>query len=317
MIDILPRSIRATASDLLRVVTMFLPVTRAPQQSPPQFPWSETSQVDLGPRGRLSIRHTPGIEVDERDPVVFLHGITLTGDANFAALADVVERCCPAIVFDAPNHGSGIAVEEFDFEDFADDIVAVLDQLGIGRAVLCGYSLGGITAMILADRHPTRVAGIVVQAAAMRYGISVRERLFLHAMGIMHRLHLENLGRSLPVRYWRIGTRISPAAAERWSWWEKELSTGLEPRLSSLWKAVGNIDLRRSSISVPSVVVLAAQDRICPPVLQREAAGLLDAHVIEVDADHDMPFVAPETYARATEEALLWMYDRLRSVPHS
>ncbi|MFD0840800.1 alpha/beta fold hydrolase [Williamsia serinedens] len=164
------RAMAPMVSDLRSVSTMVAPVRGVPQLAEPDLPWTEVADVDLGTRGRLRVRHTPGLHEAGVPPVVLLHGVTLTADLNFFALADVVGARRPAIVFDLPNHGAGIRVRRFAFTDLADDVVAVLDRLGVPRAVLLGYSLGGITAMVTADRHPSRVAGIVVQAAAMRYG---------------------------------------------------------------------------------------------------------------------------------------------------
>jgi pimeloyl-ACP methyl ester carboxylesterase len=42
------------------------------------------------------------------------------------------------------------------------DVVAILDALGVERAVLLGTSLGGSVAMALAASHPERVAGLVL-----------------------------------------------------------------------------------------------------------------------------------------------------------
>jgi hypothetical protein len=45
-------------------------------------------------------------------------------------------------------------------------------------------------------------------------------------------------------------------------------------------------------------------DRVCPPRLQREAADLLGARVVEADADHDLPVADPSRYAHLTARAL-------------
>lgn len=44
----------------------------------------------------------------------------------------------------------------------ADDLVAVLDSLGIERAVLAGHSMGGFVGLRFAQRHPDRLAGLVL-----------------------------------------------------------------------------------------------------------------------------------------------------------
>jgi pimeloyl-ACP methyl ester carboxylesterase len=47
-------------------------------------------------------------------------------------------------------------------EDFARDLLGVLDALGWGRAVVVGHSMGGHNAMAFAAWHPTRVRGLVI-----------------------------------------------------------------------------------------------------------------------------------------------------------
>jgi pimeloyl-ACP methyl ester carboxylesterase len=49
----------------------------------------------------------------------------------------------------------------YTLDDMADDAVAVLDALGIGRAHVLGVSLGGAIAQFVAIRHPDRVASLV------------------------------------------------------------------------------------------------------------------------------------------------------------
>ena len=50
----------------------------------------------------------------------------------------------------------------YSYEDLVRDLLAVLDNLGIARAVLAGASMGAHTAISLALRRPERVAGLVI-----------------------------------------------------------------------------------------------------------------------------------------------------------
>ncbi|MFE7517446.1 alpha/beta fold hydrolase [Streptomyces sp. NPDC057540] len=47
-------------------------------------------------------------------------------------------------------------------EDFAEDLIAFMDRVGIERAVLVGGSSGGVQARLVAGRRPDRVAGLVL-----------------------------------------------------------------------------------------------------------------------------------------------------------
>jgi pimeloyl-ACP methyl ester carboxylesterase len=50
-------------------------------------------------------------------------------------------------------------------EDLADDAVAVLDGYGVARAHLCGMSLGGFLAQLVALKHPDRVLTLTLVAS--------------------------------------------------------------------------------------------------------------------------------------------------------
>lgn len=53
---------------------------------------------------------------------------------------------------------------ELSMDVFADDVVALLDHLGIDQAVIAGLSMGGYVALSLAMRHPDRVRALVLVA---------------------------------------------------------------------------------------------------------------------------------------------------------
>ena len=97
-------------------------------------------------------------------PVMLLHGWTLTADLNFHAVYDVLSREHTVIALDCRSHGRGIrAPGGFRVQDSVDDAIAVLDQLDVPQAIICGYSLGGVTAIATALRHPDRVAAVCLK----------------------------------------------------------------------------------------------------------------------------------------------------------
>src|SRR4051794_35622079 len=73
------------------------------------------------------------------------------------------------IAYDARGHGASSPApspEAYRYEDLAGDLLAVLDDRGIDRALLCGASMGAHTIVRFALDHGDRVAGLVVVTPA-------------------------------------------------------------------------------------------------------------------------------------------------------
>jgi pimeloyl-ACP methyl ester carboxylesterase len=106
-----------------------------------------------------------GDEAGEGVPVVLLHGLTAT--RRYVVMGSrALERSGHRVVaYDARGHGGSspaLAPEEYTYEDLGHDLLAVLDDRGIERAVLAGASMGAHTLLWLALNAPERVAGLVV-----------------------------------------------------------------------------------------------------------------------------------------------------------
>jgi pimeloyl-ACP methyl ester carboxylesterase len=72
------------------------------------------------------------------------------------------------VVIDTRGHGRSTRDDQpFTYHLLADDVLAVMDSLSIQTAHLVGWSDGACTALILADQHPDRVAGVFFFACNM------------------------------------------------------------------------------------------------------------------------------------------------------
>jgi 3-oxoadipate enol-lactonase len=96
-------------------------------------------------------------------PIVLLHGFTNFGLSWAPQLSALVHAGYRVILPDLHGHGaSQPATALCTVPDLVTDVVALLDHLGAGPAVLCGLSLGGMVAQQMAIDRPDRVAGIIV-----------------------------------------------------------------------------------------------------------------------------------------------------------
>ncbi len=181
-----------------------------------------TSAVTVEPLGD-GLSRTRGAEVDlafrvrgSGPAVVLLHG-TSANHAVWEPIGDALESRATVIALDQRGHGRSDKPESgYAGPDFADDVVTVLDALGLDHAVLAGHSLGGRNAWLAAARHPSRVAGAVVVDYTPYVEASVLDELDVRvAAGFREFSDVDEIERYLRDRY----TRILPGAVSRRARW--------------------------------------------------------------------------------------------------
>jgi pimeloyl-ACP methyl ester carboxylesterase len=97
--------------------------------------------------------------------VLLLHGLTATHRYVVMGSRALERGGHRVIAYDARGHGASDAAPQpdaYDYADLAADLVTVMDERGIERAVLAGASMGAHTALRLALERPERVAGLVL-----------------------------------------------------------------------------------------------------------------------------------------------------------
>jgi pimeloyl-ACP methyl ester carboxylesterase len=101
-------------------------------------------------------------------PVILLHGgLGHSGNWGYQVPA-LLRRGYRAVVIDSRGHGRSTRDERpFTYELMASDVLGVMDALHLERASLVGWSDGACTALILASKAPTRVAGVFFFACNM------------------------------------------------------------------------------------------------------------------------------------------------------
>jgi 3-oxoadipate enol-lactonase len=225
------------------------------------------------------IAQLPGCQVgydDQGDgqPVVFLHGFPhdrTLWTAQRAALAPQA-RC---IVPDIRGFGYSSTHGPYSMDQYADDLVALLDYLGIDRAVVCGLSMGGYIAMAMWRRHPDRVKAFVF--CDTRAGADSEE-----AKGRRDELAGQvKQGGTRVITDAQLTGMVGPATRER----RPEVMAALRAMMGrqSAAGVVGALQALRDrpdsretlrSISVPSLVIVGEDDVLTPI---KEARAIAEA----------------------------------------
>ncbi len=96
-------------------------------------------------------------------PVVFQHG--LCGDIGQVAEASPESSSLRLVGLECRGHGASQAGSDFSIAIFADDVIALIEQIG-APVVLAGISMGAAIASRIAVRRPDLVRGLVLARPA-------------------------------------------------------------------------------------------------------------------------------------------------------
>jgi pimeloyl-ACP methyl ester carboxylesterase len=91
--------------------------------------------------------------------VVFSHGLLMDHEM-FAPQMEALSPDFRCIAWDARGHGATTTEGSWSYWDSAEDLLALLDHLDVGTALLVGMSQGGFVSLRAALRGPEHVAGL-------------------------------------------------------------------------------------------------------------------------------------------------------------
>jgi esterase len=209
---------------------------------PPPAAAVPLSHRDLGGRGQ--------------PPIVLLHGL-LGSSRNWQTAGRELAAARRVFALDLRNHGLSPHAPDMSYDVMTADVLAWLETQGTGPVEIVGHSMGGKVAMLLACRHPERVARlVVVDIAPKPYSWPERRQEF----AAMNELDLATL-KSRADAEARLEPRV-PGWAER-----KFLTTNLERTDGGGWR--WQIDLPAITAALPELErnPLGGGDRFAGPAL--------------------------------------------------
>ena len=179
----------------------------------------------------------------------------------------------------------------YTIDDMVLDVIALMDGLDIDAAHIAGMSMGGLIAQLLAAAYPARVCSLTsIMSSSRHFG-----SLPIDALWSVRR------SRDASIREWvehirRFGgekfaegddfpSRIAAAAYDRCY-----SPDGANRQLLALISAKNTGALART-ISVPTLVIHGADDRLVPPALGKETAELIPGATFRLihGMGHDIP----------------------------
>jgi pimeloyl-ACP methyl ester carboxylesterase len=236
------------------------------------------------------------------DGLLLLHAFPL--DASMWAPQASAFGEVTVVAPDLPGFGASRPVPDvLRMEDVAEAGIVALDEAGVERAVVLGLSMGGYGALALWDRHPDRVAGLVLantragadDEAGRERRRALADRLRSEGSGFLVASPPPLLSGAAPPELWEqvraiIGGQEAGAIAAA--------SLGMAER--------ADYTARLGEIAVPTLVVTSSADTLIPPGLTTPMAEAIPGATLEVidGAGHLSNLEAPEAFNAAVQAHL-------------
>jgi len=206
-------------------------------------------------------------------PVLVLGNSLGTTIALWEPQLPMLQEFFQVLRYDHRGHGgSPSAPGPYTIDDLGDDVLELLDALGLERVSYCGLSLGGMIGMWLAGHAPERVDRLALCCTTASYA---------SAQPWVTRAAAVRAGGTGPIAGQVVRRWFTPAFQEQ----SPDVVALFEAMLSGIdadgyagcCDALAELDLRSvlPAIQAPTVVIAAAQDEAAPPECARAIAELI------------------------------------------
>ena len=184
--------------------------------------------------------------------------------------------------YDKRGHGLSSAPEgPWTIADHAEDLAALMAARGVAEAVVCGLSVGGLIAQVLAVRHPGLVRALVLCDTGARIGT---QEMWNARLAAIAEGGIERIADATMERWFTAGFRAEPA---RIGPWRAMMARTLQSGYVRTAEAIRDCDHREATagLRLPCLAVCGAEDGATPPALVRETAALIPGSRYEEIAD--------------------------------
>ncbi|MBF0364315.1 MAG: alpha/beta hydrolase [Oligoflexia bacterium] len=228
--------------------------------------------IEVSPHIRLHVR-----DWGEGRPIVLIPGWPFSNEMYDYQMTELAREGFRAISISLRGFGkSDKPWGSYNYDVYADDLKAILQQLDLSGVTLCGHSMGGAIAIRYMSRHKeNHVSKLALFGAAAPlwskqedypYGVSKSDAdLLIKAVDRDRPQLLSDVGK-------KFGFSESSLNPGLWSWLQSIGMQASPYATAESLIALRDTDLRSelSSISVPTAIFHSVEDKICPFIFAQE-----------------------------------------------
>jgi 3-oxoadipate enol-lactonase len=252
------------------------------------------------------------VDVGQGVPVILIHGLFLDHTA-FEQQIKTFESQARIIVIDIHGHGeSSVLNQPISLDEMAEDYFDLVGQLGIEQAIWGGVSLGGMTSLRIAIKHPVAVLGLLLLNTNAASGTGKKVPSF------------DGLNAPLTLRFLWNTQFLKRQVLKAGLFGRTTLAT--QPDLQRIWidkmKQISSISMKHSieavlsassileqlsSISVPTIVAGGSEDTALPMSASQEIQQRIrNSTLVEIErCGHSSSIEQPKRVNELLEQLLL------------
>ena len=281
---------QGTASDLFRLVlgdAVPGAVVRGDGRIGPAVPLGR--RVELPGRGTTFVREIAG--PPGAPTLVLLHGFMASGGLNWFRAFNALSREFHVVAPDLRGHSRGIRSRRYmRLADCADDVAALVSELGTGTVIAAGYSMGGPVAQLLWRRHPDKVAGLVLCATAPEFSVGSRRLTDAYLASLAGLTRVAGRLGAVPAAGANLLRRVrAERPAGFLDWAAEEMRRHDVRMLTEAARSITRFDSRDwlGDIDVPTSVLRTNRDHLVDPSRQTAlVTSIPGAQLVEHDDGH-------------------------------
>jgi 3-oxoadipate enol-lactonase len=184
------------------------------------------------------------------------------------------------LLFDKRGHGLSDVVEETNsLNDFADDVLALMDHLSVGKVVLIGLSVGGMIAQILASYIPQKIEKLVFCDTMYKIGT---EQVWNERITAVKDGGLPAISGGVMQRWF--SAKFRQKQAEKVSAYKNMLERTSIPGYIKASELIRDTDLEdiAAQIKIPALCIVGAEDGSTLPEHVKQLADIIEGARYEV-----------------------------------
>lgn len=202
---------------------------------------------------------------------------------------------CRVLALDLPGHGKSGCAGEQAVQGYANKVMSWLDELSLSQVILCGHSMGGAIAQVIALQHHERLKGIVLVGTGARLRVAPEI--------------LENTASQVTISS-AIDTIVqwsfSPKAGDHFrKLSHRSIAANRPSVLHGDYLACNSFDImeRVQEIDLPALVLCGSDDVMTPARYAQYLANRIPGAALKIiaDAGHMVMLEKPQEVASAME----------------